>query len=101
MNIFIEAAPNGTVSNPLTATGASDFLTGILGAVMYMSVPVIGLVLVMAGFMFISARGNREKLQTATYNITYIIGGIALVLGSYMIVNVIYNTIIKGILGWS
>ncbi len=100
MDIFTEAAP-GTVGNPLASTEASEFLTSILGVIMYMSIPVIGLILVVAGFMFIAARGNREKLRNATYNITYIVAGIALVLGSYVIVNAIYNTVVKGILGWN
>ena len=96
--MFIEAA---TFSNPVAAPSAQSFLEAIFGVVMYMSIPVIGLALVYAGFMFITARGNREEIRTATYNITYILAAIALILGSYAIGKIVYNTIIKNILGWS
>ena len=101
MKFFIEAATTGSVEGFGSSSGAMQFLEGILGGIMYMSIPVIGMVLVYAGFMFISARGNGEKLSTAVHNMTYIVVGIALVLGSYMLANMVYNTIIKGILGWA
>jgi hypothetical protein len=94
-------AEAGTVGNLLSATTAMDFLTGVLAGIMYMSIPIIGLVLVYSGFMFISARGNSGKLETATRNITYVVVAIALLLGSYMIARVAYNTIVVDILGWT
>jgi hypothetical protein len=97
MNIFAEA---GSVNNLIASPTAMGFLKSILGTIMYMSIPVIGVVLVYAGFMFVFARGNSEKIRTATYNLAYIAGGIALVLGAYMIANVFYDTIVKGILGF-
>ncbi len=101
MNIFIEATSSGAVTGFGSSATATQFLKSILGAIMYMSIPVIGLVLVYAGFMFITARGNTAKISTAIHNFTYIVAGIALVLGSYMIAMMVYNTIIKGILGWA
>jgi len=92
---------SASVSNPLASSGVTGFLETILGTVMYLGYPIIGLVLVYAGFMFISARGNKEKVQTATLNMTYIVVGIALVLGSYTIGKLFYNTIVKGLLGWN
>lgn len=101
MNIFLEAASSGAVTSFGSSATATQFLKSILGTIMYMSIPVIGLVLVYAGFMFITARGNTTKISTSIHNLTYIIAGIALVLGSYMIATMVYNTIIKGILGWT
>ena len=100
LNIFVDAANSGVVSNPLSAGDAMQFLKSMLGAIMYMSIPVIGLVLVYAGFMFITSRGNPEKIKTATNNMGYIVAGIALVLGSYALGSIAYNTVIVGILGW-
>ncbi len=101
MQFFIDAATTGSVEGFGSSSSAMQFLEGILGGIMYMSIPIIGMVLVYAGFMFVSARGNSEKLSTAVHNMTYIVVGIALVLGSYMLANMVYNTIIKGILGWA
>lgn len=88
------------VNNPLSAPGVTGFLESVLGSIMYLAYPIIGLVLVYAGFMFITARGNREKIKTATRNITYVFIGIAVVLGSYTIAMLFYNTIVVGLLGW-
>jgi hypothetical protein len=68
---------------------------------MYMAVPVIGVVLLYAGFLFISARGNSEKVKTATYNLTFAIAGVALVLSAYAISRIFYTTIVVNILGWN
>ncbi len=88
------------VTNPLATPGVTGFLESVLGGIMYLAYPVIGLVLVYAGFMFITARGNREKIKTATQNITYVLIGIGVVLGSYTIAMLFYNTIVVGLLGW-
>ena len=101
MQIFVEAANSGSINGFGSSGSAMKFLEGILGGIMYISIPIIGLALIYAGFMFVAARGNTEKVTTAIRNLTYAIIGVALVLGSYMIANMVYNTIIKGILGWA
>ncbi len=98
MNIFVEA---GVLTNIISSESAMQFLKSILGGIMYMSIPIIGLALVYSGLMFVLARGNSDKIGIAIRNFTYIIIGIALILGSYMIAGIVYNTIIKGILGWA
>ncbi len=90
-----------TLGNHITAPGAKDFLESIFSTVMLIGMPVIGLVLIYAGFMFITARGNKVQIQTAIRNMTYVVLGTALVLGSYAIGSILYNTIVKGILGWN
>lgn len=97
MNYFVYA---GSVENPLSAEGARGFLEGVLGGVMYMALPVVGVILVYIGFLFVSARGNREQISTATRYFGVAIVGIILVFGAYMFGNVAYNTLIKGVLGW-
>jgi len=87
------------VSNPLSSPEVSGFLESVLGTVTYMALPIIALVIIYAGFSFIAARGNREKLKTATINITFVLIGTAVVLGAYTIVTIFYNTIVIGILG--
>jgi len=101
MQIFVEAANSGSVDGFSASGGAMKFLEGILGGIMYISIPIIGLVLIYVGLMFITARGNTTKITTAIQSLTYAVVGIALILGSYMIANIVYNTIIKGILGWA
>ena len=98
VQVFVEA---GVLTNIISSESAMQFLKSILGGIMYMSIPIIGLALVYSGLMFVLARGNSDKIGIAIRNFTYIIIGIALILGSYMIAGIVYNTIIKGILGWA
>ncbi len=88
-----------TVGNPLAASGVTGFLESVLGTITYMALPIIALTIIYAGFSFITARGNREKLKKASHNITFVLIGAAIILGAYTIITVFYNTIIVGILG--
>ncbi len=90
MNFFLEAA---SVENPLAVNSSMEFLGKLLGAVMYFVIPILGLVLILSGLMFIFARGNKIKIRRAIYNLTYVALAIALILGSYMIITVVSNTI--------
>jgi len=101
MHFFVEATNNGSINGFGSSSSAMKFLESILGGIMYISIPIIGLALIYAGFMFVAARGNKEKITTAIHNFSYALVGVALILGSYMLANMVYNTIIKGILGWA
>ncbi len=91
INIFAEAQ----LINPLSSDFASipGFIKGILGIVMYLGVPFIGLILVYAGFKYLFARGNKDKISKATYNIGWVIVGIAVFLGAWALALLIDSTI--------
>ena len=90
-NIIAEAQ----LTNPLPAGYDSipGLLKGILSIVMYIGVPVIGLILVYAGFKFLFARGNPDNIKTAVFNIKWVIIGIGLFLGAWALTVLIYLTI--------
>jgi len=93
-NIFVSA--EGLV-NPLGDSGFGGgipgFIKGILGIVMYMGIPLIGLILVYAGFKFLFARGKKEQIKSATYNITWVFVGIGVFLGAWALTILIDSTI--------
>ena len=97
LNIFAEAVCNKSeeLCNPLSADFASipGFVKGILSIVMYVGVPFIGLVLVYAGFKFLFARGKKDDISKATYNIQWVIIGIGVFLGAWALVTIIDSTI--------
>ena len=102
INIFAEAvcADGSTgLCNPLSGDFASipGFVKGILGIVMYIGIPFIGLVLVYAGFKFLFARGKSDKISSATYNISWVIVGIGVFLGAWALA-VLIDATIKDIL---
>jgi hypothetical protein len=91
MNIFAEAALNNPLG-PEFGTIAG-FVKGILGLVMYMGIPMIGLVLVYAGFKFLFARGKSDQISKAVFNIKWAILGIAIFLGAWALANLVDSTI--------
>ncbi len=100
--IFVYAVDNINstgLKNPLAGNlneninSIPGFIKSILGLIMYMGIPFIGLILVYAGFKFLFARGKREQIKTATFNIQWVIIGIGVFLGAWALTTLIDSTI--------
>ena len=66
----------------------SAFIKGIVAV----STPIIILILVYAGFQFVVAQGNQEKLQQAKRNLLWVFVGIMIVVSLTIIKNIISDT---------
>ncbi len=94
MNIFIEAVGLiDPLSNSGFEGGIPGFVKGLLGLVMYIGVPFIGLILVYAGFKFLFARGKSGQIKSATFNIQWVIIGIGIFLGAWALAVLVDSTI--------
>lgn len=91
MPFFVMA--QGRLENPLQFNSIQDFLKGLLGAVMYIGLPIIALVIVYSGFLFITARGNSEKIKSAIYNFQWVVIGTGVFLGAWALTGIIAGTI--------
>lgn len=91
MPFFVMA--QGRLENPLQFSSIQDFLKGLLGAVMYIGLPIIALVIVYSGFLFITARGNSEKIKQAIYNFQWVVIGTGVFLGAWALTGIIAGTI--------
>ncbi|MCD5384410.1 MAG: hypothetical protein LRZ97_00670 [Candidatus Pacebacteria bacterium] len=95
LNIFVHA---DKLLNPLESAGAdtatiSGFVKSILGIIMYIGIPLIGLILVYAGFKFLFARGNSGKIKDASFNIMWVLIGVAVFLGAWTLSTIVDSTI--------
>jgi hypothetical protein len=54
---------------------------------------VVAIMIIYAGFMFVTARGNEAKLETARRNFLYVVIGTAVLLGAWVIAKAIGATI--------
>lgn len=83
------------LENPLGASNSNlaDFLAKLLRALIFVGLPFAALFLLWAGFQFVWARGNTEKLETARRNLLYIVIGIAIFVAASAIATLIDNTI--------
>jgi len=94
----VHAAPytGATLTNPLAGGGINDIPTlvaRLLTIIVTIGVPLIALAIIYAGFKFVTAQGNPEKLEEAKKNLLWIIVGAAILLSAYAIAQGIEATI--------
>jgi hypothetical protein len=81
------------LQNPTCFPDIQSFIAAFLQAVVQISLPIITLFIVYAGFLFITARGNPEKLSKARMNLLYVIIGAILILGAWILATLIGSTV--------
>ena len=81
------------LQNPLRFGTLSEFLNAVLNAVILIAFPVLVLFLVYAGFLFISAQGNDQKLSQARTVFLWTLIGALLILGSKALAIAINSTV--------
>ena len=85
--------PPNKLCNPIKYTTISQFLAAMLDALSIIMLPFIILVLVYAGFLFVSAQGNEEKIKKARSIFFWTIIGALIILGASVLVGAIGGTI--------
>lgn len=83
----------GKLCNPLQFNTISGFLDAMLGALVTIATPIVVLMLVYSGFLFVSAQGNPEKLEKAKKAIVWTIIGAVIVLGAFVLTEAIEGTV--------
>jgi hypothetical protein len=84
-----------TLNNPTSGAGINniqDFIAAFLKAVVQISLPILTLFIVYAGFKFVFARGNSGRLEEAKKNILYVVLGAILILGAWVLATLISST---------
>lgn len=84
------------IQNPL-GNGTDSFcklIRLLLNVIIIFGIPIATLFLVYAGFKLILSRGNPEALKKARENLMWVIIGIGIFLGAWLLGQVIANTII-------
>jgi hypothetical protein len=80
-------------ANPLKATDLRGFLLMILNSAVYILFPIIVLMIVYTGFLFVSAQGNESKLTEAKRALVWTVIGGLVVLGSLALALAIEATV--------
>ncbi len=84
----------GKITNPISYNNINDFIRAILQGAIKIGIPIIALAIIYSGFLFVSARGNSEKLSEAKNALLYTCIGAAILLGAWAIAQLISNTIL-------
>ncbi len=79
--------------NPLSFPSITDMLVALLNVSIIIAIPIVVLFLIYSGFLYVTARGNAEKVQEAARALTYgVIGGV-IIIGSVAITGIIKSTV--------
>lgn len=89
------AQAQSELHNPLNSQFSSipNFIAGFLKVLVMVALPIISLMIVVAGFQFVLAQGNDEKLGKAKQNFLYVVLGATLILGAWVIATLIGGTV--------
>jgi hypothetical protein len=81
------------LKNPLAFTSLQDFIVAILNIVIVIAAPIVVIFIILAGFKYVTARGNATSIQEATRALTYAIIGGVLIIGAVAIAEIIKGLI--------
>ncbi len=81
------------IQNPLKFGTFSAFLTELLNIIIIIAVPIVVLAVIYAGFLFVTAQGNEEKLKKAKHAIVWTLIGALLILGAKVVADAIQGTV--------
>ena len=81
------------LDNPLKVDSIQGLITLILNAIIAIATPIVILFMIYAGFKYVMARGNPDKIKEAHLTLLYVIIGIAILLGAELISKVLEGTI--------
>ncbi len=94
--LFAETDPicaAGKLCNPIKYHSINEFLLAILSVVIQYGALLIVFFIVFAGFKFVTAQGNTEKIAEARKMLLWIIIGAFVLLGAYVIRAAICGTL--------
>lgn len=86
---------DGKICNPISTNTINEFIKVLLEGALKIGIPIIALAIIYAGFLFVTARGNSEKLSTAKDALLYTVIGAAILLGSWAIAKLISETVLQ------
>ena len=78
--------PNGTrkvcLDNPLCADTFAELIDAIINLLFYLAIAITPIMLIMAGFYYLTAAGEPEKINTAKKIILYTLIGLVIVISA-------------------
>lgn len=91
----VARAANEPLNNPLSPVFSTvpAFIAGFMKVIVMISLPVVAVYLVYAGYLYVYARGRGAELGTAHANIIGTLKGAALILGGWAIAVLIWGTL--------
>lgn len=84
-----------TIQNPLRVDSIEEVILLVVDLAIYVGVAFAVLVLIFIGFKFVLAQGNPDKLKEAKMWFLWTVVGLAILISSKVIVEIVKNTLIE------
>jgi hypothetical protein len=81
------------LENPIKVDSVQDLLLILLNLVIVIATPIVVLFIILAGFKYVTARGNASEIESATQSLTYAVIGGVLIIGAVAIAEIIKNLV--------
>ncbi len=81
------------IRNPLKAQSLTELITMVIKLLIELGIPVAILFIIYAGFKYVTARGKPDAIKEAHAILLWTVVGIAVLLGSMVIAEIVKNTI--------
>lgn len=92
--LAVSAGESVQLENPLSGISSiPEFFAAILDIVIIFAIPFLVFFIVLAGFRYVTAQGNPEKLTKAHQALLYALIGGVLILGASVLLEVIQGTV--------
>lgn len=82
-----------SLTNPLRIGSLNELFVALLKVFIIIATPIIVFFIILAGFKYVTARGNATQVEEATRALTYAIIGGVLILGSVVLIEIISNVV--------
>lgn len=82
-----------SLENPLAFDSIQSFIIAILNIIIVLATPIVVIFIILAGFKYVTARGNATQVQEATRALTYAIIGGVLIIGAVAIAEIIRDLV--------
>jgi hypothetical protein len=83
-----------SIANPVRGFSTIDgIIAALLEIVQIIATPIVAVMLIYAGFLFATARGDTAKLKKAKETLLYVVIGAAIILGAEVIARAIEGTV--------
>jgi hypothetical protein len=85
---------SSTLVNPFSsASSIPELLGALLNVLLIISVPFIVIFIIYAGFTYVTARGNPEKVKAANRSLLYALLGSVIVFGAYALFAILQSVV--------
>jgi hypothetical protein len=79
--------------NPLDVGTLVELFSALMAIFMIISVPIVVFFLIYSGFLYVTARGNPEKIQVAKRSLLYGLIGGSIIAGAVAILEIMKNLV--------